>query len=235
MFALIANLLIRSSLILGSAALLCRLCQSLLPKQRHAILLAAFGLLFLWPLLAAVLPEVNIPFALHRAATEGVTVQQFIASRRVAPSTHGFFVLPAILWAGIAFTTLTPLALAQLRLRIMVGLARKCEDADWQALLNQLSVELGIAETPALLIHPDSIMPMVSGVLHPRIILPADCHSWELSVVASFFCMNWHTSCAKILYLSFSPASSRPHGGFSPSLGEASTSCAAKVNAHAMH
>lgn len=179
MLSLMANLLIRSSLILGAAALLCRLCSPLRPKQCHAILLAAFALLFLWPLLAAVLPEVNIPFVLQRAGSESVTVQQFVVNRRAAPITHGLLVSPAVLWAAIAFTTLIPLALAQLRLRAMVSLAQRCEDANWLSLLNELCAQLGVASAPSLLIHPDLIMPMVSGVLQPSIVLPSDCHSWN--------------------------------------------------------
>jgi hypothetical protein len=116
MFALIANLLFRSSLILGTGTLLCRLFSGLRPKQKHAILLDSFLLLLLWPILAAVLPEVNLPGARQPAGTGTVTVQQFVVGQRSAapqPNTS-----PIAVWALAAFTALAPLLLAHLRLRV---------------------------------------------------------------------------------------------------------------------
>ena len=116
MFALIANLLLRSSLILGAGTLLCRLFPGLRPKQKHAILLTSFLLLLLWPILATVLPEVNLPGARQPAGTGTVTVQQFVVGQRSAapqPNTS-----PIAVWALAAFTALAPLLLAHLRLRV---------------------------------------------------------------------------------------------------------------------
>ena len=57
MLWLLANLLIRSALILAAGALLCRLFRNLRALQRHRILFSSFVLLLLWPLFAAVIPE----------------------------------------------------------------------------------------------------------------------------------------------------------------------------------
>lgn len=176
MFALIANLLFRSSLILGAGTLLCRLFPGLRPKQRHAILLTSFLLLLLWPILATVLPEVNLPITRQPASAGTVTVQQFVVGRRSPVQKSN--TSPIALWASAAFIALTPLLLAHLRLRALVKQAVPCEDAILNSLLRELTGQLNIRRVPILLIHSGPVMPMTAGVLRTRIILPADCHSW---------------------------------------------------------
>ena len=64
MHSVILSLIFRSALILGAAELLRRV-----PRQtasaRHRLLLLGFAFLALWPLLAGVLPELQIPLWPH--------------------------------------------------------------------------------------------------------------------------------------------------------------------------
>jgi TonB family protein len=180
MLWLLANLLIRSALILSAAALLCRLFSRLRPTQRHGILLAAFVLLLCWPLLAAVLPELVIPLWQQSPRVATVTVQQFAVARQATePSPHYFVLSPVMLWAAATILALLPLLTARLRLRAFLRRAGTCKDSAWNNLLQELSAQLGLAQPPALLIHPEPLMPMASGIWRPRIILPRDSASWS--------------------------------------------------------
>ncbi len=178
MLWLIANLLIRSSVILGAGALLCRLLSRQHPKQRHGILLASFVLLLLWPILAFWLPLVSLPLGGHTAAVDSVTVQQFAVRRHSATAAHGFVISPICLWSVAALVALAPLFLAHLRLRRLVKRAVVCGDECRTHLLQELCEELKIARAPTLLVYPGSLMPMATGVLRPSIVLPFDCLSW---------------------------------------------------------
>jgi TonB family protein len=178
MFWLIANLLVRSSLILGAGALLSRWFPCLRPAQRHAILVASFLLLLLWPLLAALLPEVSLSVGTQSPTVASVTVEQFAVGHRTAQFTKGFVFSPVALWAAAACLSFAPLLIAHLRLRRLLKSAVVCQDAGWNTLFQELCSQLNIPKTPVFLIHPGSIMPMASGVLRTSIVLPNDCHSW---------------------------------------------------------
>lgn len=177
MFLLVANLFVRSALILGAAILLCRASNRLRPKQRHAILASAFALLLLWPLFAALLPEIALPLWKTTLSREIITIQQ-VARVRGGPVANHFQFSPALLWFIVTLAVLAPLLTAHLRLRSLVRRAVLCEDADWNDLLYELCARLGLADAPQLLIYPRSLMPMVAGVLRPCIVLPSDCRQW---------------------------------------------------------
>jgi len=181
MLWLLANLFLRSALILGAGALLCGVLVRLRPAQRHAILVSAFALLFLWPLLAAVLPEIVLPLW-HGSLGKGtVSVQQFVVARRAAESTRAAVFSPVWLWVAATLIALVPLLAAHLRVRALVGRAKPNVDAGWAALLSDLSAQIGLSRVPTLLIHPAPLMPMAFGVWRPGILLPGDCHEWALS------------------------------------------------------
>jgi TonB family protein len=182
MLWLLANLLIRSALILGAGALLCRLLSRLCPSQRHRILLSAFMLLLCWPVLAALLPEIAVPLWNHSAAVGRVNIQQFVVARRAAgPSSNALAISPVALWAAATIVALFPLLIAHLRLRSLVRRAVVCEDTAWNSLLRELSAQLGLMQPPMLLIHPEGLMPMTSGLWRPLIVLPYDCNTWSPS------------------------------------------------------
>lgn len=179
MFALMANLFVRSALILGAGALLCRLFPRLRATQRHSLLLASFLLLSLWPVLAALLPEVNMALAQRLPSQDTVTVSQFVVGHRTPPpQSHN---LPVVFWAAAAFVAMAPLLIAHMRLRRLIQRSVQCHDTAWNTLLHDLCAQLNLAKTPALLIHSEPLMPMASGVLRTSIILPCNCHSWTQS------------------------------------------------------
>jgi TonB family protein len=179
MLLFLANLLIRSALILGAGVLFSRLCPRLRPSQRHAIVLVSFLFLLVWPLLASLLPAVHLPFVQPSATDRAtVTVQQFVVDRHTVPTSSSIQFSPVVLWGVIAFIALAPLVLAHVRLRVLLSRSIRCDDESWNALLRELSAQLGISKTPALLIHSSDLMPMASSVLHPAILLPSSCYSW---------------------------------------------------------
>jgi TonB family protein len=181
MLGLFANLFLRSALILGAGALLCGLLVRLRPAQRHRILLAAFVLLLVWPLFAAVLPEIVLPLW-HGSPDKGtVTVQQFVVGRQAVPSTHATIISPLWLWLAAAVAALVPLLAAHLRVWALVCRAEANRDDGWSTLLNELSAQMGLARVPTLLVHPESLMPMAVGIRRPAILLPCDCQDWTPS------------------------------------------------------
>jgi len=136
--------------------------------MRRAILLSAFSLALLWAFLAIVLPEAAMP----RWAHSTVAVRHFFLPNNVL----AFW--PLMLCACAAFLALAPLLIAYLRSWPIVRRAVPLDDAAWVILLRDLSIQLGLSRPPALLIHPEPLVPMTLGFLHPRIVLPCDCLSW---------------------------------------------------------
>jgi TonB family protein len=178
MLWLMVDLLLRSALILGAGALLCLLLVRLRPAQRHAILLSAFVLLSLWPLLAALLPEIALPLWRGSNGHANVTTQQFVMARHASQSNDAPGLSPLWISVGVTLIALTPLLAAHLRVRALLLRAAPNRDAEWTALLNDLSAQLGISQAPLLLVHPKPLMPMAFGIWRPGILLPCDCHQW---------------------------------------------------------
>jgi len=109
---------------------------------------------------------------------DSVSVQQFTVARHSSEGTIGFVVSPIELWAMAVLVVLAPLLIAHLRLRRLVKQAEVCSDAGKTDLLHELCGRLGVSKPPALLIHPEPVMPMATGILRPSIVLPGDCQTW---------------------------------------------------------
>jgi TonB family protein len=142
-------------------------------------LLASFVLLSVWPFLSALLPEIGVPVSHADAANATVTVEQFVVGKRAAPIP--LQVSPILLWSIACFIAVAPLLIAHVRLYALVRRAVRCEDPAWNALLRELCFRLQITKLPRLLVHPGPIMPMASGVLRTKIVLPSDCVTWTAS------------------------------------------------------
>jgi TonB family protein len=179
MLSLIADLLIRSALILGAGILLGRWVWKRSPAQRHATLISAFVLLMLWPFLASVVPEIGLPIWRNSAAQGSVTVSQILVSHRTTAPVLGFS--PLLVWATVAVIALLPLLIAQLRVRVLLRRAVAITDPAWISLVKDLSTQLKLSRPPMLLVYPDPLMPMTFGLWRPRIVLPGDCDSWSSS------------------------------------------------------
>lgn len=88
---------------------------------------------------------------------------------------------PLLARSAVALFALFSLIIACFRFRPIVRRAVPIEDAAWTALLQDLSRQLGLSHPPGLLIYPEPLTPRSLGLIHPRIVLPCDCHSWTLS------------------------------------------------------
>jgi TonB family protein len=181
MLWLLANLFVRSALILGVGALLSALLVRARPAQRHAILVCTFALLLFWPILAGVLPEITLPLWRSLPSQSTVTIQQFVVASHAAQATQYAGVSPLWLWLAAGLIALVPLLAAHLRLRALVRQAIPNKDAGWTILLKELSAQLGLSQAPVLLVHPTALMPMAFGIWRPGILLPCDCHAWNPS------------------------------------------------------
>jgi len=175
---LMANLFVRSALIMGAGPLLCALLKRLRAEQRHRILLSAFVLLLLSPFLAAVLPEVALPLSRGSSNMGAVTVEQFTAAERVTPGAHSFAFSPLLIWLCAAIIALAPLWAAHGRLHAILRRTVRNHDESWALVLHELSAQLGVSPAPELLVYPGPLMPMVFGVRRPRIVLPVGCSEW---------------------------------------------------------
>jgi len=136
--------------------------------MRRAVLLSAFSLALLWAFFAILLPEVALP-------RWAAGIRHFFLAHNVL----AFW--PLMLCAGAALLALLPLLIAYLRSWPIVRRAVPLDDAAWATLLRGLSKQIGLLRPPALLIHPEPLVPMTVGFLHPRIVLPCDCLSWTAS------------------------------------------------------
>ncbi len=177
MFLFLANLLIRSALIVGAGALLCRMNPRLRPAQRRRPRSCFFCTATRWPLLAVCLPN-RLPLGrhtscaryCHRAAVR-------LAARRQARFTGYHLFANFALEHGCVHRARTAGSGSLACARFMSG-ATCCGDASWNALLKELAAQLGVAKPPVLLIHRSDLMPMASGLFRPAILLPRNCRSW---------------------------------------------------------
>jgi TonB family protein len=177
-----ASLLIRSAVILGAAELLRRFSRRSAPAYRHRILFASFGLLMLWPVLSAMLPEVRLPIDLpgwlHLQVTGTVTVQQTTFAIGREAREPNVIHWPLIIWAFGVSLALAPLLVGYGKVLLLARRAVPVHDEAWTSLLHELSASLGLRRTPELLILLAPVMPMTFGLRRPRIVLPGDCVAW---------------------------------------------------------
>lgn len=175
------SLLIRSAAIFIMAEILRRFPRKLAPADRHRILLAAFGLLLIWPFLSAVMPPIHLPLWPGLRLHDSVTVQQttFVLERDTPVSDA--FNWPVAIWLAGVLLALAPVLIGYLKVlrlaRLGVPVGRPVTDNTWHDLLETLCHQLGIRNEPELLIVPGSVMPLTFGVWRPRILLP-DCVNW---------------------------------------------------------
>jgi TonB family protein len=175
-----ASLFIRAGLIMAAAELLRRLSSRSGPGNRHRILASGFALLLFWPALSAVLPEVSIPLWPQRA-NGIVTVTQTIHSFGQPNRTSVYMNWPLLIWSLGVFVSLLPLIIGWIRVRRMVATASAIQDADWQTLLREECHRLRLRRVPQLLEYDGRVVPLIFGIVRPRILLSTDARSWDVS------------------------------------------------------
>lgn len=185
MTALVLNLFVRSAVICLAAGLVQSLFPRYAARERHAILLASFMLLLFWPLLALLLPELDIAMRTDASADGSVTVQQFllVSVHPLQPSKLVYF--PVALWVlGVALSLL-PLLLGYCKALSITGRATRLAYPAADELLCALCAQYGIPAKPSLLVMTDPLMPFLFGVLKPKILVSSDSASWSDT--------RWHT------------------------------------------
>ena len=176
--SILLSLLVRSALILSAANIARHLLMRNAPASQHRIVLASFGFLLIWPLLAVTIPEIYIPLWVPRHTGASVAIEQKflmpLAQTRISRAPSWTF----LIWLGGVAITLTPVALGHLRLRVITRRAAPATDPAIAKLLGATCVELGITRRPKLLLYPGSTMPLTFGLRRPRILLPEESVAW---------------------------------------------------------
>jgi TonB family protein len=173
------SLLVHSAAILAAANLLGRFPRKLAPLHRHRLLLAGFGLLLVWPLLSAAMPQIHLPLWTYWRTEGSITVQQTILSFRPTTATPHAINWPFLIWIAGVFLAAAPIISGRLNLLRITHRAIPLRDAASRRLLAELCGELGVEKAPALLTIPGPVMPFTFGLRHPHIVLPADYTAWS--------------------------------------------------------
>ena len=176
LWALGWQLLIRSTLLLGAAALLRYMCRRRDPALRHRLILFAFALLAVLPVMFAVLPAVQFPMWPEGQERGGVTVQQtsFIAGPGERARSVNW---PLLIWLGGAAVALFPMMAGAFAARRLVWRADPLTgDYTWDALL----ASVGAAHRPELFSSSELLAPLTCGVFTPRIVLPESAQGWPV-------------------------------------------------------
>jgi beta-lactamase regulating signal transducer with metallopeptidase domain/HEAT repeat protein len=82
-------------------------------------------------------------------------------------------------WGVVALAILVSLVWSTLTVRRLVQRSVALDDASWRNPLYEVADRLGLPEAPRLLLSPDAKMPFACGLLHPTIVLPAECETWS--------------------------------------------------------
>ena len=86
----------------------------------------------------------------------------------------------AAIWAAVVLVIAGSLAYSAFVVRRIVRQAKPLDSEDWLTPLWEVADRLGLDEAPRLLRSDDAKMPFACGVLHPTIVLSAECDSWSL-------------------------------------------------------
>jgi len=173
-----ASLVIRSAVIFIAAEILRRFPRKFSPADRHRILFAAFGLLLIWPVLWAIVPEIHVPLWPRSLSGATVGVQQtiFVLGRDASPART--FDWPVIIWITGVLLALAPVITGCLDVLRIARRAIPLSEKTWNDLLESLCSQLAIRRKPELLILPGPVMPLTFGLRRPRILLPTGCIEW---------------------------------------------------------
>lgn len=138
---------------------------------------------------------------------------------RIALTTPGVVRAVSVAWPAVAALWLVGCVVAFARIAAGLMVARRLQqradhlqDAEWLAAVREGCFNLGIRTPPRMLVSTRITVPAVSGVLTPKLLLPADCRSWspscrrvvvlhELAHVKRHDCLvQWLADCACALY-----------------------------------
>lgn len=193
--ATLADLLLRSSLLILlvwlAAAAVRRAGGS--AAMRHTIWLLGLGGLVLVPLLAAVMPRMELPILPESLGPLAEPPAPPLAepSSPLMPSTPrgpavaapaatiGLGDLMQLLYLAVAAGLIGRLAIGHWLLARLWRQARPADALQWAGLVDSLRSSLGIVRPVELRVADRGLMPMTWGSVRPRILLPEEARGWD--------------------------------------------------------
>src|SRR6185503_10317175 len=128
--------------------------------------------------------DATSPFDLTDATTPPVGAEPAgaKATTKPAPSGTPIFAVILLVWLIGALAVLATFISGHLVLRLMLQGARPVRDGEWHALALEAADRLGLT-LPFSLLRADGILvPVASGLLRPRVLLPSGSDSWPLEL-----------------------------------------------------
>jgi TonB family protein len=173
------QLLLRSAALLLTAEALHKWSKRTSAAFRYRLLLLAFLLLALFPILAGGLPEIAVNFRSESSPNESVTVEQtWHASTSTSSLQRVNWLL--FVWLTGALAAITPTITGMLALRRLLRRAEPVRDACWPILLDEALQNMP-CRRPHILISDEIVVPVTAGITKALIILPATWANWSAS------------------------------------------------------
>ena len=201
-------MLVKATLILIAALGITLAMQRASAGARHLVWLVTLGALMLVPALTAwgplrleilpaatspvantsvqvassttVAPTVDVSTASLPVVSAPVADKSASAASRIVTAVRNASLWSIVLavWGIVAVAIVGALVWSTLTVRRLVQRSVVLDDASWRTPLYEVSDRLGLTEAPRLLLSHDAKMPFACGLLHPTIVLPAECETW---------------------------------------------------------
>jgi len=128
--------------------------------------------------------DATSPFDLTDATTPPVGAEPAgaKATTKPAPSGTPLFAVILLVWLIGALAVLAMFISGHLALRLMLQGARPVRDGEWHALALEAADRLGLTLPFSLLRADGLVVPVASGLLRPRVLLPQGADDWPLEL-----------------------------------------------------
>ena len=126
--------------------------------------------------------ECAVPRGSSRAYARGCLPETILTASSVATATAGpnvFIAWLVPIWLCGAAAVMTRIAVGHLRVRRSLRRADKVNDAEWTALLAEVSAQLGLRRRVDLRRSRETDVPLSYGFLRPLVLLPGESTEWS--------------------------------------------------------
>lgn len=173
------ELILRATFLIGAAWAIASILRraGASASARHVAWLAGILALLALPLVWWLAPPLRLPILQPEAAHAVITAAPLDATPFVPESMSAWTLLLIAYLIGAAAVILR-FTLSRYLVTRLWRTAQPAQEADWQALLAEVSRELRLNRTLQLRIARGPAMPMTWGTLTPRILLPAEARAW---------------------------------------------------------
>jgi bla regulator protein BlaR1 len=180
------SLAVKSTLVLGAAALVAWRLGRSSASTRHAVWCLALASLLALPVLSAALPRLGLPLLPSgepqavRHLKAGVDLGESLAplDSGIARPLSGAWRFVVLAWLAGVGVALTRLALASLLVSRVARRARPLTTPEWRAVLQEAMARLRVRRRVELRTSPAACVPSVSGYRAPIVLLPAAAEAW---------------------------------------------------------